>query len=679
MDQTIQRRITRRIAVIVGAFALGVMAMYGLIASLERRNDVMRAHRADVREIFRLVTLFQGDFDRMVRTLGVVGAESQLFNAEAFLAAQEAARQHLTDLRRTDIESVAPAWQSVPATFDAYATAANTMMDEAKLLGLTATAAGQATEMAKARDRMEKVALNIGDRAMLAGFAALSRGQFRFIRDRILNEPSEVARANTGDREGLLRALDELGAVARDGSMAEADKKEFAAGAAAYRVAVNSMYEATARRSAALVALSAAQGAMAQNIVALRQALFAQNDVVYAQEEEYRTVSRNSVGAAVILLSLGFIFLIMVMGGRFRREAFLEQDRAKIFKDFALSSRSVSWETDASCRYTRRETSGMLDDSVPGQLGRPMIEAETAPNIEFEGPTAFDMVGGRLPYRDILFTHTGESGQQTWWRSSGTPYYDVGGKFLGYRGITLDVTETKSYERAVADAVARSRDFAAASSDERWEIDGNGVVRALESQSPFADEMRRICLGRRFSELTVTAEAQTEAGDPLDRYIDLRQPFRDLVYSGLDLRSGAREWFRMSGVPFFDSRTGSMGMRCVNTRITATRLLELENRERQRQLEALVSDLPIIVQRGRPGGPTGVEGVYVSPGIESILGIPTDSMLGPNAQVHFIRTTGTSRWKPCATPSPWGKTTKSPTGRGRRREPTRPYRAAGGW
>ncbi|MHB1206830.1 MAG: hypothetical protein ACYCZX_14770, partial [Rhodospirillaceae bacterium] len=89
-----------------------------------------------------------------------------------------------------------------------------------------------------------------------------------------------------------------------------------------------------------------------------------------------------------------------------RREAFLEQDRSKIFKDFALSSRSVSWETDASCRYIRRETSGAIDDSVPGHLGRPMIEAVAVANIAFEGPTAFDLVGERLPYRDILFVHT---------------------------------------------------------------------------------------------------------------------------------------------------------------------------------------------------------------------------------------------------------------------------------
>ena len=636
VDQAVQKRITRRIAVIVGAFALGLAAMYGLISSLDRRNEDMRLHRVEVREIFRLVTVFQGDFDRMVRALGATGAEAPLFNPDAFFAAEAAARTHLVEMGRLDMSKFAAPWESLGGTFTVYTAAAKSLMADSRALGLTATAAGQASELAQARDRMERAALNYGDRAVLAGFAAISRGQFRFLRDRILNEPIEVERPETGDRQGLLRALDELSAAALARNMSAADRKEFIAGAAAYCAAVDSMFESTRRRSEALVRLSAAQAAMAQHIVALRQALFAENDVVYAQEEDYRAASRSIIAAAIALLSVGFIFLIVVMGGRLRREAFLEQDRAKIFKDFALSSRSVSWETDTACRYTRRETSGTLDDSVPGGLGLIMIEAEYYSSIEFDGPGAFDLVGERKPYRDILFAHTSGSGQKTWWRSSGTPYYDVDGKFLGYRGITLDVTETKSYERAVADTVARSRDFATASSDERWEIDGDGIVRALESQSPFIEEMRRIGLGRRFSELAATADAQTEAGESLDRYIELRQPFRELVYSGRDLRTGAREWFRMSGVPFYDPRTGRMGMRCVNTRVTKTRLLELENRERQRQLEALVSDLPIIVQRGRPGGPYGVEGVYVSPGIETILGIPVDSMMGPNPKLRFI-------------------------------------------
>jgi signal transduction histidine kinase/ActR/RegA family two-component response regulator len=635
VDEAIQKRITRQIAIIVGAFALGLMAMYGLIATLEKRNEDMRLHRVEVREFFRLVTLFQGDFDRLIRTSGAVGTESPLLDPDSFSTAQTAARGHLAELRRLNVDKIGLSLETLSAAFEDYAGAVRMALVESKSLGL-GDAVGLGNGMGAARERMENAALSSGDRAVFAKFPALNRGQFKFLRDRIFNDPSEAVRDEVGDREGLLKAVADLAATGRASAMTPKDKLEFAAAADAYGVAVERVFSSTRRRAAALTAVSLSQAAVIKTVVDFRQALFAENDVVYAKEEEYRAVSRTTIGVAVLLLSLGFVFLIVVMGGRLRREAFLEQDRSKIFKDFALSSRSVSWETDASCRYTRRETSGALDDSVPGYIGLPMVEAEASSRIEFEGPTAFTLVGDRMPYRDILFAHTDEYGVKTWWRSSGTPYYDVDGKFLGYRGISLDVTETKNYERAVAETVARSRDFAAASSDERWEIDGEGVIRSLESQGPTADEMRRIALGRRFSELVAMADAQTEAGESLDRYMELRQPFRDLVFHGRDLmRSGGREWFRMSGVPFFDPRTGGMGMRCVNARITKTRVLELENRERQRQLEALVSDLPVIVQRMRARGPDGIEVIYVSPGIETILGIPADSLLGSQPQLRY--------------------------------------------
>lgn len=635
VEQAIQKRITRRIALIVGAFALGLAALYGLNVSLERRNEDMRQKRVEVREFFRVLTLFQGNFDTMVKVSGALGGDSPLVDPVAFVEARKAAVDHAAALAHVDVPVVAPRLEALRLAFDSYAAAAETFLEETRALGLSATRRGAPTDFVDAKDKIDEIVLASGDPALLAPATALGRGHFRFLRDRIFNDPAEIIKDQTGDRDGLLRTVDALAAAIPRSALSAPRKADLAAQVERYRAGAEMTHTTTRKRSAALITLNAAQTAVGQSISLLRQALFAENDKVYAKEEEYRDVSRTTVGVAVVLLSLGFVFLIVVIGGRLRREAFLEQDRAKIFKDFALSSRSVSWETDASCRYIRRETSGTQDDSVPGSPGLAMIEAETHPNIEFDGVPAFDLVGERKPYRDILFAHTSASGQKTWWRSSGTPYYDVDGRFLGYRGITIDVTETKNYEHAVADTVARSRDFAAASSDERWEIDGEGVVRALETQSPFAEEMRRIGLGRRFAELAAIAETLTEDGESLDRYIELRQPFRDVVYSGFDLRTGRREWYRMSGVPFFDARTGAMGMRCVNARITKTRVLELENAERQRQLEALVSDLPIIVQRMRTHGPRGLEVTYVSPGIETILGIPAESLLGPKPALRF--------------------------------------------
>jgi hypothetical protein len=455
VNQTIQKRITRRIAVIVGTFALGLLALYGLIQSLETRNEEMRLHRTDVREFFRVLTLFQGDFDRLVQESGAAGMLTPIIGPDAFLTTQTSAKGHITEIERMKFGKFGPNVEGLRASFEAYAGAARMFLVETQSLGQVAETQTQPTGLALAKDRLDEAVLSSHDPELLSRLTTLSRSHLGLLRDRIFNSPSEIMRDDTGNRDGLFRLLGDLTVIAQAGATKPGDKSKMAAAADAYRASVDDFVGATRRRASTLTEMTKAREAVARNVAGFRQALFAENDLVYAQEEEYRKVSRTTIGAAVVLLSLGFVFLTIIIGGRLRREAFLEEDRSKIFKDFALSRRSVSWETDASCRYIRRETSGAIDDSVPGRVGQPMIEAETAANITFDGPTAFDQVGERMPYRDILFVHTGESDQKTWWRSSGTPYYDVDGKFLGYRGISLDVTETKNYERAVAETVAR--------------------------------------------------------------------------------------------------------------------------------------------------------------------------------------------------------------------------------
>src|SRR4051812_27846010 len=111
--------------------------MYGLIASLEKRNEEMRLHRTEVREYFRLVTLFQGDFDKMVRTSGAFGTESRLVDPDAFSAAQAAARRHLADIDRMKVAKFTPTLEKLAAAFETYAQSVQMFLAETQSLGLT--------------------------------------------------------------------------------------------------------------------------------------------------------------------------------------------------------------------------------------------------------------------------------------------------------------------------------------------------------------------------------------------------------------------------------------------------------------------------------------------------------------------------------------------------------------
>src|SRR6185312_16815489 len=60
----------------------------------------------------------------------------------------------------------------------------------------------------------------------------------------------------------------------------------------------------------------------------------------------------------------------------------------------------------------------------------------------------------RLPFRDFLFRKRMADGSFHYFRSSGKPFFDSAGTFLGYRGTGADVTA----QRAADDALAAARE-----------------------------------------------------------------------------------------------------------------------------------------------------------------------------------------------------------------------------
>jgi C4-dicarboxylate-specific signal transduction histidine kinase len=52
------------------------------------------------------------------------------------------------------------------------------------------------------------------------------------------------------------------------------------------------------------------------------------------------------------------------------------------------------------------------------------------------------MLDARRPFRDFVYSTASESGSPVYVRSSGKPFFDASGKFLGYRGTGTDITAT---------------------------------------------------------------------------------------------------------------------------------------------------------------------------------------------------------------------------------------------
>ena len=121
------------------------------------------------------------------------------------------------------------------------------------------------------------------------------------------------------------------------------------------------------------------------------------------------------------------------------------------FRDIAEISSDWLWELDAGLRF--RSCIGRGYDeagfSFPDIEGMTRREQAAFRNWQVD-PEAlrrhFDDLDNHKPFHDFEYTLALESGAKFIIASSGIPYFDDDGKFMGYRGSSRDVTLLKSTE-----------------------------------------------------------------------------------------------------------------------------------------------------------------------------------------------------------------------------------------
>lgn len=138
---------------------------------------------------------------------------------------------------------------------------------------------------------------------------------------------------------------------------------------------------------------------------------------------------------------------------RKKLEASLQESEAR-FRDFTEISSDWQWETDEHFRYTH--------------IGAPARHAGL-PTSEVLGKKRWDIAGADAefphwkqhiedwkalrPFRDFEFQLINKAGEPRSIVSSGRPYFDGNGRFLGYRGTSSDQTERKKLEAQLQQAL----------------------------------------------------------------------------------------------------------------------------------------------------------------------------------------------------------------------------------
>jgi C4-dicarboxylate-specific signal transduction histidine kinase len=153
------------------------------------------------------------------------------------------------------------------------------------------------------------------------------------------------------------------------------------------------------------------------------------------------------------------------------------------------------------------------------------------------------MLDARLPFRDFVYRAASGTGSAVYFQTSGKPFFDASGKFLGYRGVGTDVTATiradhaeEALRKAQAELAHVSRvtmlgELTASISHEVNQplaavvTAAAACLRWLDGDTPNLDEARRavdwiIKEGNRASEVTRRVRALAKKTDigkvPLD-------------------------------------------------------------------------------------------------------------------------------------------------------------------
>ena len=123
------------------------------------------------------------------------------------------------------------------------------------------------------------------------------------------------------------------------------------------------------------------------------------------------------------------------------------------FRDYAETASDWLWETGPDHRVIAISEPVNVTGLVPSRLPG-VTRWEIASDLETE-PEKWqrhrEALDAYRPFRDFVYSIINQSGSRIYVRTSGKPFFDVNGNFLGYRGTGTDITALKRAEQAEHD------------------------------------------------------------------------------------------------------------------------------------------------------------------------------------------------------------------------------------
>ncbi len=147
--------------------------------------------------------------------------------------------------------------------------------------------------------------------------------------------------------------------------------------------------------------------------------------------------------------SVGFRGILRDVTERRRIDQALRESEAR-FRAMTNLSSDWYWEQDAEFRFTRLESRHASEDARPNPLLGRRIWESTLQVQDPGGWEAFrEKLDARQSFRDVIMQRVAPGRRAYYISMSGEPMLDASGAFIGYRGISREITEQKVAEEHI--------------------------------------------------------------------------------------------------------------------------------------------------------------------------------------------------------------------------------------
>ena len=227
------------------------------------------------------------------------------------------------------------------------------------------------------------------------------------------------------------------------------------------------------------------------------------------------------------------------------------------------------WETDAALRYTMVKGSAELAAGVvEDMVGKPFGQSALGVVDDDDRRAALAAMQRREPLQRLPFRVRYPDRPSRVFEISAEPLFR-GTQFVGYRGLSVDVTERTALVDGLRASEARFRALTELSSDWYWELDAEFRFSRIE----YGQRVRQAglvpisdMLGRTRWELDVEV-LQPASWDEHRADLQAHRPFRDLL-ARRPMPDGGYRYVLSSGDPVFDEHGVFLGYRGVSKDVT---------------------------------------------------------------------------------------------------------------